>query len=355
SMVRQLPKMLFDPLGPLAIRPAYAPRLAGWGLRFLSTLRPARNSSVIAALASLNRHCLAKLFELASRSGASDYLSREGALTVCRTEADARSQHQDLPIYAAYGISVNVVSPKDIGELEPALTTDLASGLFFPDEARCTDPGAFGGQLAASFVANGGSVVQGKATALAQRPDRSWSVKLANASEVQAETVVISAGAWSGSLVRTLGYVVPLETERGYHLMLPAPGLQVRRPLLFSGNRFAATPMRKGLRLAGTAEFAGLDAPMNPRRSDILFENAAPYLPGLQKTGATRWMGFRPNFPDSLPAIGKAAKHANLFFNFGHQHLGLTQSAISAEVISDLICGQEPSIDVRPFALSRFA
>ena len=354
SMVRDLPKMLFDPLGPLVIRPAYAPRLAGWGLRFLSTLRPARNSAVVAALASLNRNCLAKLFEVASRAGASEYLSREGALTLCRTEADARTQQEDIPMYAAYGIAVNVASPHDIRELEPALTTNLASGLFFPDEARCADPGAFGRQLAASFTANGGTIVRSRASALAQRADRSWSIRLTDTSELRAETVLISAGAWSGSLVRTLGYVVPLETERGYHLMLPTPGVQVRRPLVFSGIRFAATPMRAGLRLAGTAEFAGLDAPMNPRRSDILFENAEPYLPGLQKTGATRWMGFRPNFPDSLPAIGKAAKHANLFFNFGHQHLGLTQSAISAEVISDLICGEAPSIDVRPFALSRF-
>lgn len=354
SMLRQLPKMLFDPLGPLVIQPSYAPHMIGWGLRFLSTLQPAKNSAVIGALASLNRDCLAKLFELAARCSASEYLSREGALTVCRTDADVRGGEADFPTYRKYGVTVTAVSQKEMRELEPALTANVAGGIFFPSEARCADPGAFGQQLAASFVANGGSIVRARATALLQRPDGSWSIQLENASAVRAEITVISAGAWSKLLLRPLGYVVPLETERGYHLMLATPGVTVRRPLLFSANRFAATPMRGGLRLAGTAEFAGLNAPMNPRRSDILFELATPYLPGLQRGEAIRWMGFRPNLPDSLPAIGQAAKHAKLFVNFGHQHLGLTQSAVSADIISDLICGSAPEIDVRPFALSRF-
>jgi D-amino-acid dehydrogenase len=355
SMIRQLPKMLVDPLGPLVIRPSYAPHMVGWGLRFLNTLRPARNSAVIVALASLNRDCLAKLFELAARCGASEYLSREGALTVCRTDADVRGQEADLSTYRAYGVAVHAVSQKEMSELEPALTANVAGGIFFPDEARCADPGAFGRQLAASFIANGGSILRSKARVLSQLPDRTWSIALEDASDVRGEIAVMCAGAWSKSLLRPLGYVVPLETERGYHLMLPTPGVDVRRPLLFSANRFAATPMHGGLRLAGTAEFAGLDAPMNPRRSDILFDLAAPYLPGLQRGDATRWMGFRPNLPDSLPAIGKSARHVNLFFNFGHQHLGLTQSAVSAGIISDLICGNDPEIDVRPFALSRFS
>ena len=354
STVRQLPRMLLDPLGPVVIRPAYAPQMIGWGVRFLSTVLPKNNAAVIEALASLNRHCLARLFDLASRTGASEFLSREGALTICKTDADLRGQEADLSTYRAHGIPVTAVSQADIRELEPSIGANIAGGLFFPEEARCADPGAFGRQLAAAFALNGGSVVHAKATAVSQLEDRTWSVRLENGSYVRANVVLVSAGAWSKALLSPLGYTVPLETERGYHLMLPTPGVQVRRPIVFSANRFAATPMRGGLRLAGTAEFAGLDAPMNPRRSDILFELAAPYLPGLKRDGSARWMGFRPNFPDSLPAIGKAGKHENLFCNFGHQHLGLTQSAISAEIIADLIGGNSPEVDVRPFALSRF-
>ena len=354
STVRQLPRMLLDPLGPVVIRPAYAPRMVGWGVRFLGTLIPGRNSAAIAALAALNRHALASLFDVAGRAEATEYLSREGALTVCNTIADVRETRADFPIYQRYGISVNEVSQREIAELEPALTDNIAGGFFYPDEARCTDPGAFGRRLAASFVEKGGSIVRGRAIGFSQATNGSWRIGLSDDSPVCADIAVIAAGAWSKAPLQSLGYVVPLETERGYHLMLPAPGVQLRRPILFSGRRFAATPMTAGLRLAGTAEFAGLDAPMNPRRSDILFELAKPFLPALRNGSATRWMGFRPNLPDSLPAIGKAAKHDRLFYNFGHQHLGLTQSAISAELIADLIDGRTPRIDPAPLVLSRF-
>ena len=354
ATLRDIPRMLLDPLGPLVIRPAYAPHMIGWGMRFMSMLWPAKNAATIEALASLNRTSLARLFDLASRTGAREFLSREGALTICKTDAELRTQQADIPAYRAHTIPVTAVSQADIRELEPAVDTKIAGGLFFPEEARCNDPSAFGRQLAAAFIGNGGSVLQARAVALSQQTDRRWSVRLENVSDVRADVVLVSAGAWSKLLLRPLGYTVPLEAERGYHIMLPQPGVQIRRPLVFAGTRFAATPMRAGLRLAGTAEFAGLEAPMNARRSDILFDLAKPYLPGLQRDGASRWMGRRPTFPDSLPALGKAARHENLFFNFGHQHLGFTQCAISADVISDLICGKSPEIDVRPFALSRF-
>jgi D-hydroxyproline dehydrogenase len=352
--VMRIPQMLMDPLGPLVIRPAYAPRMIGWGLRFLSSLRPSRARVAISALASLNRDALRRLLELATAARAAEYLSREGALSVCLDDRNLREQVADLAVYRSYGINVREVTPSEISDLEPALAHDFIGGLFFPEEARCLDPGAFGRRLAASFVEMGGATVPQAVTAIEPKADGSWDVRFANGDAIRSESVIVSAGVWSRPLLERLGYTVPLETERGYHLMLPKPQLTVQRPVHFVERRFVATQMTEGLRLAGTAEFAGLDAPMDPRRSDVLYQIAAPYLPGLSNVGATRWMGYRPNLPDSLPAIGKSPRHRNLYYNFGHQHLGLTQSAASAHILTNIVVGNGLDIDIAPFSLDRF-
>ena len=354
NTVLRIPQMLLDPLGPLVIRPAYAPHMIGWGLRFLSSLRPSRARAATSALASLNRDALRRLFELASTAGAGEYLSREGALSVCLEAGNLREQAAHIPVYRSYGINVGEVTGREISDLEPALARDFIGGLFFPDEARCLDPGAFGRRLAASFIETGGVTAPEAATAIEPKGDGSWDVRFAGGDAICAESVVVSAGVWSRPLLERLGYRVPLETERGYHLMLPKPELTVQRPVHFVERRFVATQMLEGLRLAGTAEFAGLDAPMDPRRSDVLYQLARPYLPGLSNAGATRWMGYRPNLPDSLPAIGKSTKHRNLYYNFGHQHLGLTQSAASAHILSSVVVGSDLDIDIAPFSLDRF-
>ena len=166
--------------------------------------------------------------------------------------------------------------------------------------------------------------------------------------------LVVCAGWWSGNLLQPLGYKAPLASERGYHLMLPQPGVSLGRPVVMAEHYFAATPMMDGIRLAGTAEFADPTAKMDVRRANILHSLATPYLPGLLSEGATHWMGVRPSFPDALPAIGRAGRHNGLFYSFGHQHVGLTQGAISARLLAEAILeGSVPST-LRPFDLSRF-
>ena len=355
STVLRIPQMLADPLGPLVIRPQYAPRMLGWGIRFLMTLLPSRTSAVIAALASLNRSALKDLFELGALEGAGQYLSREGALSLCLTEGKMREQRADIPAYRAHDINVEEVTRNDISQLEPALAKEFIGGLFFPQEARCIDPGAFGRRLAGSFFEKGGLRIPDAAISISQRSDGEWDIRLGSGDTLRSNVILVSAGVWSRKLLRQLGYTVPLETERGYHLMLPEPGVALKRPVVFAERRFAATQMLGGLRLAGTAEFAGLNAAMDPRRSDVLYELARPYLPGLNNNSAVRWMGYRPTLPDSLPAIGQSSRHRNLFYNFGHQHLGLTQSATSAHILSDIVSGSKPNIDATPFSLDRFS
>jgi glycine/D-amino acid oxidase-like deaminating enzyme len=352
--IAALPRMLLDPFGPLVIRPEYAPRMIDWGRRFLSATRRGRFESGIRALASLNRMANDALFELATRSGAERYLVRDGALHVTRERSTLRHATSLISILTENGIAARAVERDELLKMEPNLSEQVLGGVFYPGAGRCTGPEEFGSSLAVSVREKGGTIVRADARALEQQSDMSWRVQNDDA-PLAARRVVVAAGVWSRDLVRPLGYRVPLEAARGYHLMLPEAGVTLQRTLLIEEAHFCATPMENGVRLAGTVEFAGVDAPPNYARSDMLFGIASRYLPGLRADGATRWMGSRPSFPDSLPAIGAGRRHRNLYFCFGHEKLGLTQSAISARCIADLIAGESPPIDLSPFSLERFS
>lgn len=354
SVVRDLPKMLFDPLGPLVIRPAYVPHMLGWGLRFIRSLRPANFRAIVRAQGSLNQRATSSIVDLAKRANAENLFARNGVLYACKDPHVLAHLEDDLPEINAHGIPAQSIDAARVYELEPHLSRDLCGAIFFSQAIHCRDVPAYGRRIVSHIVNRGGTVYQTAATSISPE-DGTWSVALSSGERVRAKAVVVSAGVWSKRLLTRLGHVVPIDTERGYHLMLPNPGVTLSRPVVFKDRNFAMTPLAAGLRLAGTVEFAGTSAPMNPRRSDILFELASPILPGLQREGATRWMGFRPTFPDSLPAIGKSSRHANLYYSLGHQHLGLTQSAISARCLADVMDGREAEIDMAPFRLERFA
>lgn len=353
GVVWDMPRMLSDPVGALVIDPRYFFRLIPWGLRFLAATRRSQRERGVDALANLNRNAAADLFELANAAGASSYLSADGGLLVCREERSLVKQIAQLPVLHDRGIRAEVRSANDVRDMEPALRSEIAGAIFFPDSARCSDPRAFGIALGAFAQTQGATWLRSHVRGMHQQPDGTWRLDLDDAT-LAASHVVVAAGVWSGETMKSLGYRCPIETERGYHLMLPQPEIPLHRPMVFEEAHFCATPMDAGVRLAGTVEFAGTKAPMHPKRSDVLYGLATRYLAGL-RPGEERWMGFRPSFPDSLPAIGRAALHKNLFYCFGHQHLGLTQAATSAKYVVDMIAERKPMIDLAPFDLKRFA
>lgn len=356
AVLRALPRMLFDRAGPLVLRPSYLPHMFGWGLRFFGAASPARIARGTAALASLNRVAIDALFALAERAGAGDLLVRDGGLHVAREPAVLAHAVRAISLLARHGIVAEAIDRAETLRRQPALDGDVAGAVVFPNAGRCVDPDAFGAALAAHARAAGATFVRAHARSL-EPHEGGWTVRTIDGAArgcVRAVRVVVAAGAWSAPLLRPLGYRVPLAPARGYHLMLPDPGVTLRRTVLFEDVHFCATPMRAGLRLAGTVEFARIDAPPDMRRADMLFDLAARYLPGLRRDGATRWMGVRPAFPDTLPAISAVPKHSGLFACFGHEKLGLTQAAISARCIAALVQERPADVDLAPFALGRF-
>jgi D-amino-acid dehydrogenase len=168
------------------------------------------------------------------------------------------------------------------------------------------------------------------------------------------ERVVLAAGAWSGELAKKLGTRVPLDSERGYHVMVKGADVGLRIQTLSAERKFVASPMEEGLRLAGTVEIAGLEVPPNFARADILLRQGRQMFPQLKVGEVKRWMGHRPGTPDSIPVIDLSRRYRNVFFAFGHGHQGLIAGSVTGRLISELAAGKPPSIDLMPFRADRF-
>ncbi len=171
---------------------------------------------------------------------------------------------------------------------------------------------------------------------------------------IETQKLIVAAGAWSHHLARHLGDKIPLETERGYNTTLPPGAFDLRTHLTFSQHGFVASGINGGVRIGGAVELGGLTLPPNYKRADALLKKAKAFMPGLNTEGGTQWMGYRPSLPDTLPVIGASPKDPRVLYAFGHGHLGLTQSAGTAELVADLALGATPGLDLAPFAPTRF-
>ena len=348
-----VPKLLMDPLGPLSIRWGYFPKILPWLVRFGIAALPGNVEESCRHLRALNGRSIESYDRLLTRTGLTELMTKRGALTVYERPDSARKNQPTVDLLRSYGVEIEALSVDEIRALEPALGDSVAGGLYFPRTAHTVNPYRLVTALADKFQQAGGEVLPEEVVGF-ERTGSSVNVQLSTGRIVESQHVILATGAWSKNLAAQLGYRVPLDTERGYHLMLPQADCGLSRPLVSFERSFVMTPMEEGLRLAGTVELGGLKATPNFARADILFDHAQALLPGIRKDGAQRWMGFRPSLPDSLPVVGAAPDDPRIAFAFGHQHLGLTQAAITAELLADQLEGKAPEIDLSPFSITRF-
>lgn len=353
GVLRDVPKMLLDAAGPLRIRPAYAASIAPWLWRLLRASTPAEVERLSAALAALCLPSLEAWRPLLDAAGAGALVRRNGYLYVWETEAQARAAAGLLELRRRLGVRIEDVPAEQLRQVAPALRPDVAKAVRMVDGGHCLSPLELSRALAARIRDGGGEFRRARAQGFEFGPE--GPVRIVTDSGPQAvDDVVIAAGARSRPLAASLGHDAPLDTERGYHVMLPDPGVEPRSAMLFPALGFGATPMAEGFRIAGTVEFGGLEAAPDWRRADALVAHAKRLFPGLRADGAQRWMGYRPSLPDSLPVIGRSPRHRNAYFAFGHGHLGLTLAAVTGRLIADLVVGRTPSLDSVPYRIDRF-
>lgn len=351
----KIPGWLLDPLGPLAVRPSRALRLLPWLWRFSRAGRPVEVARIGRALAALNHRVYDDLLPMLEATGLSAELHRNGALSVYETQAGFVGDAAEWAFKQSHGIDVEMLSGDQAREMEPALGPIVTQAVFTPQWSHISDPKNLVDRLRAWLeTTQNVRIIKHDVKSLAVENDNP-SLILADGGMLSADIIVVAAGAWSGPLAQSIGDRAVMESERGYNSTLPTPGVALTREIIFAERKFVATPLRIGLRIGGAAEFGGLDATANFKRSDTLVRLASRYLPGLDPTGGKPWAGHRPTTPDSLPVIGPSPRCHRVYYAFGHGHLGLTQAATTGRIIANLVAGRPAGIDIAPYAITRFS
>lgn len=353
GILRKAPKWLIDPLGPLTVPPAYAPRIAPWMFRFWRACSPSRVAHSTAAQTALMDLSKAELEPFLERTGTMPMLRKEGNLQVYEGEAEFNASLAGWKAREEHGIEFHHLDATGMAEMQPGLAPRFTRGTFTPGWYSIADPKLYTLALADHVRAMGGAIGRAEVTALRPVED-GVEVVAADGAARRAAQVVLAAGAFSHRIARTIGERIPLETERGYNTTLPCDAFDLRTQITFGGHGFVITRLSTGIRVGGAVELGGLDLPPNFRRSEAMLRKARAFLPGLKPEGGVQWMGFRPSLPDSLPAIGRADATPRVIHAFGHGHLGLTQSAGTARLVADLLTGRPPTIDITPFSPQRF-
>jgi D-amino-acid dehydrogenase len=352
GMLRKVPGWLADPLGPLSVRPAYFPRALPWLLRWIESGRLHRVMAISDAMRALHQQTMTCWQELLGPMLYRELIRPVGQVQVWEGDSETASAAVERQVRERHGIRADALSADDLRQMFPGIARDVTRGLLVPGNGYTVSPQRSVRTLGDLFRQEGGTLINERAMKLIPR-DGGWMV-MTNLANRDTEHVVVAAGAWSRQLLDPLGIKVPLETERGYHAMLFDPEVTPSLPIANKTRGFAVTPMEDGLRVAGTVEIAGLDAPPNEERAKILVGHAQRMFPALTGEHVQYWMGFRPSTPDSLPILGPAQGHAGLHFVFGHGHFGLSGGPPSGRLVARLITGQPPGIDPAPYAAQRF-
>ncbi|HYD06799.1 MAG TPA: FAD-binding oxidoreductase [Reyranella sp.] len=353
GILKKVPKMLLDSESPLKLRWSHVPSALPWFVRSIANSRRSRVEEIAAARNSLLLHVHDGYAPLIEEAGAEQWVNRDGLLLTFESEAAFEGAAYALDLRRRNGVHMDILDGNEVRQIEPALAPSVVRAVSLPDVHRTIDPFRLCSALAQDFRRRGGEIVNAEVRGFeigAEGPTRI----ITDTGSLDVEQVVIAAGVWSRPLAAQLGTRVPLEAERGYHVMFANPGFGLRRAITSVDRSISLADMHEGIRASGVAEFAAPDAPPDYRNADMVMRHARQLLPGLKGEPASRWMGPRPSHPDSKPVIGRSPRHSNVFFAFGHDHLGLTMAGITGKLVAELATGKPTTVDLAPFRPDRF-
>jgi len=349
----KVPGWLLNPESPLFIQWRYLPRLTPWLWRYAMDGMFGNRTAQCDGLHTLMSPSVELYTKLAEEAGASDLVRHSGALYAYSDQKKFLAERSGFEARQARGFKFQPLSRNEIAEREPGLAPDYHWGYFVDDYGWVTNPNRLVKVLAS--YAEGLGVTFEKANVLDMQigPEGPTSL-ITTLGERSVGKLIIAAGAYSHFLSKKIGDDVPLGTERGYHVTIENPGVMPSVPVMDTNIKAWITPMEMGMRCAGTVELASLDAPPNERRALLLLKLAKRMMPSADISTYTTWMGRRPTMPDSMPVIDRATSVSNVFYAFGHQHLGLTGAPATARLVSELVAGRTPNHDMNAFRVDRF-
>jgi D-amino-acid dehydrogenase len=329
------------------------PEFLPWLIRYFLASSPERALHSAMAELPLIQRSLIEHEALIAEAGVPELLRRTGWIKLFRSEATLANAVKDLARAQAHGVAGEVLDGPAIIAREPHLAGEFSGAVYYPTPGFVPDPGGLAKAYAALFGRKGGRYLVGDARTLEASGGR-WRVATLEGT-ITAREAVVAMGPWSDQIFGPLGYSIPLQVKRGYHLHLrPRGNAVLHHPVLDADLGYLLAPMNRGIRVTTGAEFAHRDAPPSPVQLEQALPRAHKLFPLGEPVDAMPWKGARPCLPDMLPVIGRAPRHGGLWFNFGHQHHGLTLGPATGRLLAEVMTGETPFADARPFAVERF-
>jgi len=353
GLVAKAPGMLMNRDYPLYLRWSYLPKLLPWLRKYLGNANDADTRRISAGLAPIVSDAVDQHKALASGTAVEAFLEDSYYSYAYTDRAAFDADRYGWDIRANHGFTPELREGTAVTDLAPELSPDITCLASLSAHGYVRDPGGYVQALGQEVEALGGTLVRGTAQDF-DFADGRFQAVLTNNGPVQGDLAVLTTGVWSKPLMAKLGINVPLETERGYHIIFKNAQNGPSHPMMIASGKFAATPMADGVRCAGILEFGGLDAGPSKAPFDLLRRQTKAAFPQMTWDEEVEWQGHRPATSDSLPLIGEV-RNTGIFVGFGHHHIGLTGGPKTGRLLSQLITGQSPNIDMTPYNPSRFA
>ncbi len=347
-----VPSMLLSTTGPLALKWNYVPKMIPWFLRFIKNCTRKKMMYTAKYMHQILDLALPAYDELFQEIDISGLVESRGIIYFW-TNRDLKSRELEINVRKELGVEQQLLKPHEIHDLEPHIKQIYHSGVLYPSARHARNPRKILIKLFELFLKKGGKFIKENVETINFSSDNKPKIKT-NLNSYEFNKTVIACGAFSKKLTDQANENIPLDTERGYHVHFKGYDHLLSRPVIFLNRGFGMTPMEQGLRAVGTVEFGGLDNPLSKKRIMNLVNNAKYLFPELGKH-EDEWLGFRPTLPDFLPVMGPSKNYKNLFYSFGHHHLGWTLGAISGKILAGMIAEEKTNLDLSPYKSIRFS
>jgi len=350
DVLTDVPAMLLSSTGPLALKWNYVPRMIPWFLKFIrncSTKRMMHTAKNMHQILDLALPAYDELFDEIELEG---LVEKKGILYIWNDQS-LKSRELEIKVRNELGVDQQVVTEKEIHDLEPNIKPIYHGGVYYQHGRHARNPKKILLKLFELFLKKGGKFLKMNIKDI--NFDEEKPIIKSETQSFLFDKIVIACGSFSKKLTDNLDEKIPLDTERGYHVHFKDCDHLLSRPVIFHNRGFGITPMEQGLRVVGTVEFGGLENPLSKLRIKNLIDNAK-YMMGDLPEHEDEWLGFRPTLPDYLPVIGPSKKYKNVFYCFGHHHLGWTLGPISGKIISGMIAEENTNLNLKPYSSLRF-
>ena len=351
DVLTDVPSMLLSSTGPLALRWNYVPKMIPWFLKFILNCSKKKMMHTAKNMHQILNLALPAFDELFDEVDISGLVEKKGVIYVWNDQ-NLTSRELEINIRKELGVEQQILTPKEIHDLEPNIKPFYHGGVFYSYARHTRNPKKVLLKLFDLFLAKDGKFLKINIQDL--KFDGENPIVKSETQQFIFDKIVIACGAFSKKLTDKLNEKIPLDTERGYHIQFKGCDHLISRPVVFANRGFGMTPMEQGLRVAGTVEFGGLKNPLSKSRIKNLIEGAKYMLDGLPEH-QDEWLGFRPSLPDFLPVIGPSKNYKNVYYSFGHHHLGWTLGAVSGKIISKMIAKENTNLNLEPYSSRRFS